>query len=441
MAKRIASRHLLAGMVMGLALAPVSRVGWAVGEQQYVEFSPGVGDFAVVNAGHAAPIFVDQGDWPGVLRAAKDLSSDLKDVTGTAPDVVTDPKKMGTEAVIVGTVGKGGVIDQLAKSGKIDVSKIAGKWESYFTQVVDDPMPGVSRALVIAGSDKRGTIYGVYDVSEESGQSPWYYFADVPAKKHASVFVKDGKFEVGEPSVKYRGIFFNDESPALSNYVREKYGDVPVNNDAAKGPPIPGGVANYGHEFYGHVFELLLRCKGNYMWPAMWNNAFNEDDAENAPTADLYGIVMGTSHQEAMLRAQKEWDRRSRQGWNYARDPEGMTKFWTDGLERNKNYESILTMGLRGENDSAMVQGQDQAIDLLNKIIPAQREIIAKTINPDVTKVPQMWCLYKEVQNYYETGKLNPPDDITLLWAEDNNGNIRRLPTDAERKRSGGAGI
>ncbi len=436
-----ASRHVLAGIAMGLAALASSRVSWAAGQEQYVEFAKSPTNFAVADSGKAAVIYVDDKEWPGVKRAATDLSHDIKDVTGDAAEVISDRTKLAAMPIIVGTVGRGGVIDQLASSGKIDVSKIKGKWESYFTQVVENPLPGVTRALVIVGADKRGTIYGIYDLSEESGQSPWYYWADVPARKHAGLYVKAGKYEVGEPSVKYRGIFFNDESPALSNYIKEKYGSVPVNNDAEKGPLMPGGVANYGHEFYSHVFELLLRCKGNYMWPAMWNNAFNEDDTENAPTADMYGIVMGTSHQEAMLRAQKEWDRRSRQGWNYARDPEGMNKFWTEGLERNKNYESILTMGLRGENDTAMVQGQQQAIDLLNKIIPAQRKLIAETVNPDVAKVPQMWCLYKEVQNYYETGKLNPPDDITLLWAEDNNGNVRRLPTDAERKRSGGAGI
>ena len=355
------------------------------------------------------------------------------------------PRFTERNVIIIGTIGKSEIIDRLIAERKIDVSAIKGKWESYFTQVVRKPLPGVDSALIICGSDKRGSIYGIYDLSEESGQSPWYYWADVPAKKHAELHVKAGKFSVGEPSVKYRGIFFNDEAPSLSGYIHAKYGDIPPNNDPAKGPLIPAGVANYGHEFYSHVFELLLRCKGNYLWPAMWNNAFNEDDPADAATADMYGIVMGTSHQEPMLRAQKEWDRlpRSVTGgpWNYATHPDVLDQFWRDGLTRNKNYESIITIGLRGENDSAMVQGTDQAIDLLNKIIPAQRKIIGETINPDVTKVPQMWSLYKEVQNYYETGRLHAPDDVTLLWAEDNNGNIRRLPTAEERKRSGGAGI
>ena len=418
---------------------------WALGQEQYVQFSATAGSFAIVNANAAAAIYVDPKDWPGVLRAANDLSHDIKDITGKMPTVISSNKPAERNVIIIGTLGKSEIINQLVAAHKIDVSAIQGKWESYLTQVVYNPLPGVESALVICGSDKRGSIYGIYDLSEESGQSPWYYWADVPAKKHAELHVIAGRFVVGEPSVKYRGIFFNDEAPSLSGYIHAKYGDVPPNDNPAKGPLIPAGVADYGHDFYSHVFELLLRCKGNYLWPAMWNNAFNEDDPADAAIADMYGIVMGTSHQEAMLRAQKEWDRlpRSMTGgsWNYATHPNVLDRFWRDGLTRNKNYESIITMGLRGENDSEMVQGADQAIDLLNKIIPAQRKIIGETINSDVTRVPQVWALYKEVQNYYNTGRLHPPDDITLLWAEDNNGNIRRLPTAEERKRSGGAGI
>jgi hypothetical protein len=432
-------------LIAAAAFIPAAQRAWALGQTQYVVFSAAPGGFTIVNGSTTATIYVDAKDWPGVLRAANDLSNDIKDVTGKTPKVISGGKLAERNVIIVGTVGRSEIIDQLVAAHKIDVSGIQGKWESYFTQVVRNPLPGVDSALVIAGSDKRGSIYGIYDLSEEAGQSPWHYWADVPTKKHAELHVKAGKFSVGEPSVKYRGIFFNDEAPALSGYIRAKYGDVPQNTDPAKGPLVPAGVADYGHDFYSHVFELLLRCKGNYLWPAMWNNAFNEDDPADAATADMYGIVMGTSHQEAMLRAQKEWDRQPRSvtggNWNYATHAEVLDQFWRDGLTRNKNYESILTMGLRGENDSEMVRGQDQAIDLLNKIIPAQRKIIGETINADVTKVPQMWCLYKEVQNYYETGRLSAPDDITLLWAEDNNGNIRRLPTAEERKRAGGAGI
>lgn len=424
---------LLGAVATVLSVASPGALG--LGQEPYVQFARSAGCFTIVDSASKATIFVDGKDWPGVTRAANDLASDIKAITGNQLQVVSDVAAMGNTPIIIGTVGKSPIIDQLAASGKIDVSSIKGKWESSITQVVENPLPGVERALVIAGSDKRGTIYSIYDVSEQSGQSPWHYWGDVPAKKHSELHVKAGKVTVGEPSVKYRGIFLNDEAPSLTNYVRTKYGQAPAYR----------GTANYGREFYSHLFELLLRTKGNYLWPAMWSNAFNEDDPENAPTADLYGIVMGTSHQEPMIRAQQEWDRLPRTttfgNWNYATHPEALEKFWRDGLERNKNYESLITMGLRGRNDTEMVRGTQEAIDLLNKIIPAQRKLIAETINPDPSKVPQMWCLYKEVQDYYETGGLNPPDDISLLWAEDNNGNVRRLPTAKERQRSGGAGI
>lgn len=199
-----------------------------------------------------------------------------------------------------------------------------------------------------------------------------------------------------------------------------------------------------GTNFMRGIFELLLRLRANYLWPAMWNNAFNEDDSLNAQLADEYGIVMGTSHQEPMLRAQKEWDRRHMKtlgNWNFAKYPDALEDFWREGIGRNKNYESIITIGLRGENDTPMTFGGPQeAMSLLDKIVKAQRELLADEIGPDVTKVPQLWCPYKEVLDYYDAG-FRVPDDVTILWTDDNWGNIRRLPTPEERKRSGGAGI
>jgi len=189
------------------ALVPQRAV--ALGQEPYVEFSPVPGGFAIVNAGTTAAIYVDSQDWPGVIRAANDLANDIKDVTGKAPSVIAKAEVTNRTAIIIGTVGKSRLIDQLIAGGRIDVSGIKGKWESYFTQVVPNALPDVDAALVICGSDKRGTIYGIYDLSEEAGQSPWYYWADVPAKKHAELYVKAGKFAVGEPSVRYRGIFFS----------------------------------------------------------------------------------------------------------------------------------------------------------------------------------------------------------------------------------------
>ncbi len=194
-------------------------------------------------------------------------------------------------------------------------------------------------------------------------------------------------------------------------------------------PGLANGVANYNRAFYTNLFEVILRLRGNYLWPAMWNNAFNEDDPEDPRLADEYGVVMGSSHQEPMLRAQKEWDRKLAKeygNWNYNKTNQQpvLQQFWREGVRRNKNYESIITLGLRAENDAGTPIGKD----LTEQIVNVQRQILAEEINPDLTKVPQMWCLYKEVQGFYNDG-LRVPDDVTLLWAEDNWGNVRRLPT------------
>jgi hypothetical protein len=413
-----------------LAFTCSSPAAFALGEPNYVETSAAPGSFPLVGDAPAS-ILVDTNDWAGVIRTANDLRTDVNRVTGRSPAISNLPDSAGKNVVIIGTIGRSSLIDRLIREKKIDVSAIDGKWESFLIQVVSKPFSGVNNALVICGSDKRGTIYGVYDVSEHIGVSPWHYWADVPSKHHDQLFVKLGKFVQGPPSVKYRGIFLNDESPDLSNWIRAKFGNA---------PNFPS-AANYGPAFYTNLFELMLRIRANYLWPAMWNNAFNEDNPQNPKLADEYGIVMGTSHQEPMLRAQKEWDR-SRQrtygNWNYNNTNQQpvLQDFWREGIRRNKDFESIITLGLRAENDSGAPIGKD----LTEQIVGVERKILAEEMNPDLTKVPQMWCLYKEVQDFYDEG-LRVPDDVTLLWAEDNWGNIRRLPTAEERKRSGGAGI
>lgn len=413
----------------------------AIGQERYVQEAPARGSFPVVHDGAASGIYVDPEDWAGVTRAAGDLQSDIMRVTGIKPQMISDRNSLAGDVVIIGTMGKSRIIDDLMRGGKINAIRISGEWESFQITVADRPLPGVSRALVICGSDKRGTIYGIYDLSEQMGVSPMYWWADVPVRHRDGIYVKRGQYQQGPPSVKYRGIFLNDEAPDLSEWVRGKFGEVPVSQD----PPIPEGVANYNSEFYARIFEVILRMKGNYLWPAMWNNAFNEDDPENPRLADEYGIVMGTTHQEPMLRAQKEWDRRYREtlgSWNFFRNPNTLQNFWREGIRRNKNFESIITLGLRGANDTPMIPGGTvaQSMELLEKIVQVQREMISKELDPDVTKVPQLWCLYKEVQEFYNAG-LRVPDDVTLLWSDDNWGNLRRLPTAEERGRSGGAGI
>ena len=393
---------------------------YALGQKRYVEFVATPGALPLVAGRLALPILADSRDFPGVLRAARDLQKDIARVTTREPALITEnPARSSADVVIVGTLGRNRRIDELASSGKLDIAVIKGRWESFVIEVVSDPWPGVKRALVIAGSDKRGTIFGVYDLSEQIGVSPWYWWADVPVSYHRQLFIRPGRYLQNEPAVKYRGIFLNDEAPALTGWVKEKFG-------------------TYNHQFYERVFELLLRLKANYLWPAMWNNAFNDDDPLNAKVADEWGIVMGTSHHEPMLRAQQEWKRYGKGAWDYAVNRDVLRQFWTDGIRRNRNYESIITLGMRGDGDLPM--SADSNVALLERIVADQRRILAENVSPDLAAVPQLWALYKEVQDYYEKG-MRVPDDVTLLWCDDNWGNIRRLPTEEESKRSGGAGV
>ncbi len=395
----------------------------ALGEPKYVSTSQSQGAFVLAANGKPAPLLVSSEDWPGVIRAADDLSLDVGRVTGhDAPLIKTGAgvkTPRGVDAVLIGTIGKSPLIDALIRRHKLDVTGIAGQWESAVTTIVERPMAGVRRALVIAGADKRGTIYGIYDLSEQIGVSPWYWWADVRVPHADALYVEPGRYVQPVPAVKYRGIFFNDEAPALSGWTKEKFDGM-------------------NHEFYTKVFELLLRLKANFLWPAMWNNAFATDDPLNPKLADEYGIVMGTSHEEPMMRAEKEWEWGHHGAWDYATNQKEIDQFWREGMERDKNYEQVVTLGMRGHNDTPMPAASN--IQMLEKIVADQRDILKQTVNPDLSKVPQVWALYKEVQGYYEQG-MRVPDDVTLLWSDDNWGDLRRLPTPEERKRSGGAGI
>jgi hypothetical protein len=419
--RRAAALSVTAARPMGALLCallctPAAR---AIGRPRFVEFAPTPGALRLVSDGLAAPIFLDSQDYPGVLRAARDLQADIGRVTKVQPRVLTDETPRVADVVVVGTLGKSRLIEGLVRAGKLDVSATRGRWEAGVIQVVSRPWPGVGRALVIAGSDKRGTIYGVYELSEQMGVSPWYWWADVPVTARTQLFVRPGRYVQDEPAVKYRGIFVNDEAPALTGWVREKFG-------------------GYNHEFYAKVFELLLRLKANYLWPAMWGSAFNDDDALNPKLADEYGVVMGTSHHEPMLRAQQEWKRYGRGPWDYAANGDVLRAFWAEGIRRNRSYESIITLGMRGDGDLPM--SAEANVALLERIISDQRKILAEQYGPDLSGVPQLWALYKEVQEYYERG-MRVPDDVTLLWSDDNWGNLRRLPTPDEQKRAGGAGV
>ena len=375
---------------------------------------------ALVRKDGAAPLWADSSDWPGVLRAARDLQADVERVTGLKPDFATSQPRGAPAAVLIGTLGRSALIDGLVAAGKLNADAIRGKWEAFVIETVEHPLPGVDRALIIAGSDKRGTIYGIYEISEQIGVSPWYWWADVPVKKRPELFIKAGRTVVNSPVVQYRGIFLNDEAPALTGWVYEKYG-------------------RFGREFYGRLFELLLRLRANYLWPAMWlPRAFNDDDSENPRLADEYGIVMGTSHHEPLMRAHAEWGKYGKGEWDYSKNEAVLREFWRGSVERTKNFENIHSLGMRGDGDSAMSADTNTA--LLERIVADQRKIIAGITGKPAEQTPQLWALYKEVQDYYEHG-MRVPDDVILLWCDDNWGNIRRLPTPEERKRKGGAGV
>jgi Glycosyl hydrolase family 115/Gylcosyl hydrolase family 115 C-terminal domain len=414
-----------------LCLCAFLHNAFALGGPQYVEMVASKNGFPIVQTNAAqgglnvllmtpASLLVDTNDFSGVMIAANNLRTDISRVTGIPPAAINTQNPAANE-IIIGTLGKSELIDRLVRERKIDIAPIKDKWESFLIQVVPRPFPGVEKALVICGSDKRGTIYGIYDLSENIGVSPWYFWTDVPPKHSDELFVKPGKIVQGPPAVKYRGIFLNDEAPDLTGWAKEKFG-------------------GYNHAFYTNVFELLLRLKANYLWPAMWDNCFGEDDPLNAKLADEYGIVMGTSHVEPMMRADKEWGRLgySARDWNFQTHSNELKSFWRDGIERNKDYEKIITIAMRGKIDTPMSPSANVA--LLENIVDAQRKIIADVMQTNVEDVPQLWALYKEVQEYYEKG-MRVPDDVTLLWCDDNWGNIRRLPSAADRGRSGGAGV
>ncbi|HEY4288839.1 MAG TPA: glycosyl hydrolase 115 family protein [Puia sp.] len=365
-------------------------------------------------------IYVDSTDHWLVNKAAALLQEDILRITGKRPLILNSlPKTSIPQLIIIGSLDQSPLVQNLASNHRIPSDKIKGKWESFLLKTIHKPFPHVDNALVIAGSDRRGTAYGVFDLSKSLGVSPWYWWADVPVPRQNELHFTPIEKIAGPPAVKYRGFFINDEAPALSGWVHAKYG-------------------NFNHAFYEKVFELLLRLKANYLWPAMWGNAFNDDDPLNPVLADQYGIVMGTSHHEPMLRAQQEWKRYGSGPWDYSTNAPVLDSFWQKGIEHMDHHESIVTVGMRGDGDKPMEEGSN--IALLEKIVGKQREILSRVTGKAPSATPQSWALYKEVQDYYDKG-MRVPDDITLLLCDDNWGNVRKLPSPGDKPRTGGYGM
>ncbi|MFH9659236.1 glycosyl hydrolase 115 family protein [Streptomyces sp. NPDC017248] len=444
----VSRRSVVGGAVLGAGLAavpgpasqaasgsgPGSRTGSGSGSGEglrvtdpgsYISFTGGV--FSLVGA----PVVVSPEDHPGVVRVAGDLRDDLARVTGVRPGTT-----IGRFPVLLGTIGRSPLIDGLIRSGKLDVTGISGRWETSLQTVVERPLPGVERAFVIAGSDPRGTIFGAYDVSYGIGVSPWHWWDDVPPARREAVWVKPGRFTQGSPAVKYRGVFVNDENPALGTWAPAYFGP-------GKAPGYPNG---FTADFYAKVFEVLLRLKGNYLWPAVWGRAFAEDDPENHRTAARYGIVMGTSHEAPMMRGIEEWNRHAGSGsdpyggtgeWSYRRNAEAVRAYWRAGIQRmvDEGFEGVVTLGMRGNGDTSLPDGD--GIELMQQIIADQRRIIEEVTGRPASETPQVWTLYKEVQRYWDRG-LRAPDDVTVVLTDDNWGNIRKHP---DGPRPGGYGL
>ena len=400
-----------------VSMALLSSLGMSAADQ-FVSFQKGD---LLINRDNKVEIYMDANDCKGVSYAANALVKDIMKVSGsqavlTSDAGLKDKDAAGKPTILVGTIGHSTAIDQLIRQKRINGNLLKGKREKFIITVVDGQ-------LVIAGSDRRGTIYGIYELSQQMGVSPWYDWADVPVEHHDSIFVNKGVYTDGEPAVRYRGIFLNDEAPCLTSWVKNTYG------------------TDYGdHRFYQRVFELILRLRGNMMWPAMWGWAFYADDPENEKTADEMGVVMSTSHHEPMARNHQEYAR-NRKGWgpwNYQKNKENLQKFFREGIERMKGTEQIITIGMRGDGDEAMNDEADTR--LMTNIINDQRKIIADVTGKKASETPQVWALYKEVLDYYDKG-MKVPDDVTLLLCDDNWGNVRRVPNAKERKHKGGWGL
>ncbi|KAH8817036.1 hypothetical protein F5884DRAFT_242342 [Xylogone sp. PMI_703] len=385
-------------------------------DSQVVDFRPGDGRLDL----SGLPVLIDSDDFEGIRIAADNLVTDLERVTEQKSTLLTNLDDDSIDGlIIVGSLEKSRYIRKLVAEGSLTVGKIEGKWESSVTILL--PSSSLAKnCLVIAGSDKRGTIYGIYTLCEQIGVSPWHWWADVSVKKHDHVYALPTTTYLGEPSVRYRGLFINDEVPALSSWVHGKFG-----------PKL-------NSEFYKTVFELLLRLKANFIWPGMWSgSSFFTDDPLNQQLADTYGIVVSTSHHEPMQRSMSEWLVRGDGDWRWGNNKERIIKYFDEGAERAQPFESFITMGMRGPGDSEL--DSDDPVATLTEVLDTQRNIISKYYGKKDGE-RQLMALYKEVQRYYENG-LEIPDDVTLLFSDDNFGHIRRLPTEKESKRSGGAGI
>ena len=420
--------------VVAAALALVTSLARADGPGLAVSTTPDAGSFALVTDAAVATVRVDAKD-AKVVRIAADLfAADVRRVTGRTPSVETGDAKAAGPTVIVGTLGGSSAIDALVTAGKLDVSAVRGKWEAYQLAVVKEPSPGAADALVVVGSDRRGTAFGVMALSEAIGVSPWYWWADVPPLKRATLHVRFPSTIVDAPAVKYRGIFINDEDWGLRPWAAKTF------------DPTFG---NIGPKTYEKVFELMLRLRANLLWPAMHpghggspgSTEFGSVD-ENIKLADDWAIVMGASHAEPMNRNNVWYDQKANGPWRYDTNRDAIKKYWEEWAKNRGAFDAMWTVGLRGIHDSGMQGPKDtpSRVKLVEQAIVDQRELLAKYAGRPAEQIAQAFVPYKEVLTLYRAG-LKVPGDVTLVWPDDNHGYVRQLSSPDEQKRSGGAGV
>lgn len=382
---------------------------------QFISFNKSATGYPIIQNQKVAALVVMNNEDEAVKIAARTLSDDFERVCGNKAPLTHrfDSAAAQGQTILIGTA------TNLSKAGALPdtlCKELNGRWEKY---IITSLIWKGKQTLIITGSDRRGTIYGIYELSKQMGISPWFWWADVPTPKRSYVAVKNGIFTQGEPAVQYRGIFINDEWPCYGRWANEKFG-------------------GFNSRMYKHLFELVLRLKGNYVWPAMWSSAFFDDDPNNGVLANKMGIVMGTSHHEPMQLNQQDWKRKGRGAWNYVTNKDGLEQFWRYGIARAKHWEKIVTIGMRGDGDKPM--DGDGNMELMERIIQDQRQIITDVTGKPTEQTPQVWALYKEVMDYYDKG-MKVPDDVTLLLCDDNWGNMRFLPSLNAKPRKGGYGL
>lgn len=393
-------------------------------------------------------ICLEQSAFPGVIRVTEKVAHDVELVSGKKPQILVEkeiPETLESSGedwtIIAATKGKSSFLKKLEEAGSAELKELEQKRECYAWIFPEIKNRTKSNLLVIAGSDKRGTIYGLFHLSEMLGVSPFVDWCGLMPPKQEKIELREDMACISkEPSVRYRGFFINDEWPAFGNWCNHNFG-------------------GFNAKAYDHVFELLLRLKGNYLWPAMWSARFADDgpDLLNAELADEYGIIMGMSHHEPCLRQGEEYKylrgKNSVYGdaWNFRTNREGITKFWEDGLKRSGKFENVITVGMRGEADTAIMGKNatlEDNIQLLRDVLKTQKKLIQERVNPDLTKVPRMIALYKEVEEFFYGNEKTKGlmgaeelEDVILMLCDDNYGNLRTLPTEEMRKHAGGYGM